>query len=176
MDDAIHLEKFNHDCSRDLEVNIAELKHICSQNLDFFLVLDLEGRVEILEFPVLMINSKTMDVMDFFHRLIDIVSPCFAFSINLGSFEKERKTLFYLLSLSLFFLFSGYRKEVLACLSGNYEGHESKFLVSNILILEMYLYFFSWSDRKFPGKTDISFLSFEYLNLRNVLIFIFLVR
>ncbi|KAL4619728.1 hypothetical protein ACB092_06G101300 [Castanea dentata] len=70
MDDAIHLEKFNHDCSRDLEVNIAELKHICSQNLDFFLVLDLEGRVEILEFPVLMINAKTMDVMDFFHRFV----------------------------------------------------------------------------------------------------------
>lgn len=70
MDDAFHLEKFNHDCSRDLEVNIAELKHIRSQNLDFFLVLDLEGKVEILEFPVLMINAKTLDVMDFFHRFV----------------------------------------------------------------------------------------------------------
>ena len=102
MDDAIHLEKFNHDCSRDLEVNIAELKHIRSQNLDFFLVLDLEGRVEILEFPVLMINAKTMDVMDFFHRLIDIVSPYFAFSINLGLFEKEIKTLLSPFFFSLF--------------------------------------------------------------------------
>lgn len=70
MDDSFHLEKFNHDCSRDLEVNIAELKHIRSQNLDFFLVLDLEGKVEILEFPVLMINAKTLDVMDFFHRFV----------------------------------------------------------------------------------------------------------
>lgn len=70
MDDAMHLEKFNHDCSRDLEVNIAELKRICSQNVDFFLVLDLEGKVEILEFPVLMINAKTMDVVDVFHRFV----------------------------------------------------------------------------------------------------------
>jgi ERI1 exoribonuclease 3 len=90
MDDAFHLEKFNHDCSRDLEVNIAELKHTRSQNLDFFLVLDLEGKVEILEFPVLMINAKTLDVMDFFHRLIDIVSLCFAFSINFGSFTYQK--------------------------------------------------------------------------------------
>ncbi|KAG2681823.1 hypothetical protein I3760_11G161200 [Carya illinoinensis] len=70
MDDAIHLEKFNHDCSRDLEVNISKLKCIPSQSLDFFLVLDLEGRVEILEFPVLMINAKTMEVRDFFHRFV----------------------------------------------------------------------------------------------------------
>ncbi|XP_062169696.1 uncharacterized exonuclease domain-containing protein At3g15140 [Alnus glutinosa] len=70
MDDAIHLERFNHDCSRDLGVNIAKLKCLRSQNLDFFLVLDLEGRVEILEFPVLMINAKTMDVVDLFHRFV----------------------------------------------------------------------------------------------------------
>ena len=44
------------------------LNRIRSQNLDYFLVLDLEGRVEILEFPVLMINAKTMEVEDIFHR------------------------------------------------------------------------------------------------------------
>jgi hypothetical protein len=68
MDDLIHLDKFNHDCSRDLQVNIADLNKIRSQNLDFFLVLDLEGKVEILEFPVLKINAKTLNVEDVFHR------------------------------------------------------------------------------------------------------------
>lgn len=105
MDDAIHLEKFNHDCSRDLEVNIAKLKCLRSQNLDFFLVLDLEGRVEILEFPVLMINAKTMDVVDFFHRFATSSSLCFAFSIALVPFgNKEKMHLF--LSSSVFFFFS----------------------------------------------------------------------
>ncbi|CAJ2645449.1 uncharacterized exonuclease domain-containing protein At3g15140 [Trifolium pratense] len=70
MDDLIHLDKFNHDCSRDLQVNIADLNKIRSQNLDFFLVLDLEGKVEILEFPVLMINAKTLHVEDIFHRFV----------------------------------------------------------------------------------------------------------
>ncbi|KAJ7948694.1 Polynucleotidyl transferase ribonuclease H-like superfamily protein [Quillaja saponaria] len=70
MDDPIHLDRFNHDCSRDLQVNMSELTRLRSQNLDFLLVLDLEGRVEILEFPVLMINAKTMDVEDLFHRFV----------------------------------------------------------------------------------------------------------
>lgn len=70
MDDPIHLEKFNHNCSRELQVNAAELEHMRSQNLDFFLVLDLEGKVEILEFPVVMINAKTLDVVDLFHRFV----------------------------------------------------------------------------------------------------------
>ncbi|KAF8409177.1 hypothetical protein HHK36_005251 [Tetracentron sinense] len=70
MDDLIHLEKFNHDCSVELQVNAAEFKHLRSQHLDYFLVLDLEGKVEILEFPVVMINAKTMDVVDFFHRFV----------------------------------------------------------------------------------------------------------
>lgn len=68
MDDPTHLETFNHDCSRDLQVNIPELNKIYPQDLDFFLVLDLEGRVEILEFPVLMISAKTLQVEDIFHR------------------------------------------------------------------------------------------------------------
>ncbi|XP_027356345.1 uncharacterized exonuclease domain-containing protein At3g15140 isoform X2 [Abrus precatorius] len=70
MDDPIHLERFNHDFSRELQVNAPELNKICAQNLDFFLVLDLEGRVEILEFPVLMISAKTMQVEDIFHRFV----------------------------------------------------------------------------------------------------------
>ncbi|KAK7257188.1 hypothetical protein RIF29_30977 [Crotalaria pallida] len=70
MDDPIHIERFNHDCSRELQVNNADLNLICAQNLDFFLVLDLEGRVEILEFPVLMVNAKTMQVEDIFHRFV----------------------------------------------------------------------------------------------------------
>jgi hypothetical protein len=101
MDDAIHLERFNHDCSRDLGVNIAKLKCLRPQNLDFFLVLDLEGRVEILEFPVLMINAKTMDVVDLFHRFATSSSLYYAFSIALVPFgNKEKMYLFSGLSLS----------------------------------------------------------------------------
>lgn len=70
MDDPIHLEKFNHDISRDLQVDAAALGPKFPQDLDFFLVLDLEGKVEILEFPVLMIDAKTMAFVDFFHRFL----------------------------------------------------------------------------------------------------------
>ncbi|XLT05867.1 hypothetical protein HN51_044616, partial [Arachis hypogaea] len=70
MDDPVHIERFNHDCSRELQVASAERHKICSQNFDFFLVLDLEGRVEILEFSVLMISAKTMQVEDIFHRFV----------------------------------------------------------------------------------------------------------
>ncbi|KAI4333630.1 hypothetical protein L6164_018411 [Bauhinia variegata] len=70
MDDPLHMERFNHDCSRELQVKIADLNKMRSQNLDFFLVLDLEGRVEILEFPVLLIRAKTLEVEDIFHRFV----------------------------------------------------------------------------------------------------------
>ena len=67
MDDPTHLEKFNHNCSWDLKVDSSNLSGMC-QNFDFFLVLDLEGKVEILEFPVVLIDAKTMEAVDFFHR------------------------------------------------------------------------------------------------------------
>ncbi|XP_057474857.1 uncharacterized exonuclease domain-containing protein At3g15140 [Actinidia eriantha] len=70
IDDPTHLEKFNHNCSGELEVNSAKLKQTRCQQLDFFLVLDLEGKVEILEFPVLMLDAKTMEVVDIFHRFV----------------------------------------------------------------------------------------------------------
>jgi hypothetical protein len=38
------------------------------QIVDYFLVLDLEGKQEILEFPVAIVNVKTLEVEDFFHR------------------------------------------------------------------------------------------------------------
>ncbi|XP_043698854.1 uncharacterized exonuclease domain-containing protein At3g15140 [Telopea speciosissima] len=69
-DDLLHLAKFNHNCSKDLQVNAADLKCLRSQHLDYFLVLDLEGKVEILEFPVIIIDAKTLDVVDFFHRFV----------------------------------------------------------------------------------------------------------
>lgn len=73
MDDPTHLERFNHSCSEELKISAAvaaEFKETSSQQLDFFLVLDLEGKVEILEFPVLMLDAKTMDVVDVFHRFV----------------------------------------------------------------------------------------------------------
>lgn len=69
MDDPIHLERFNHDCSGDFPLNAADLDRKRPQDFDFFLVFDLEGKVEILEFPVLMIDAKTVSVVDLFHRL-----------------------------------------------------------------------------------------------------------
>ncbi|XWS10040.1 hypothetical protein CRYUN_Cryun39dG0041700 [Craigia yunnanensis] len=45
------------------------LRKKCSQNVDFLLVLDLEWKVEILEFPVLVMDAKSLGVMDFFHRV-----------------------------------------------------------------------------------------------------------
>ncbi|KAJ0989394.1 hypothetical protein J5N97_007750 [Dioscorea zingiberensis] len=70
MNDPMHLEKFNHNYQLDLQVNASELDNLSSQNFDYFLVLDLEGKVEILEFPVVMINAKNMEFVDLFHRFV----------------------------------------------------------------------------------------------------------
>ncbi|OIT00261.1 PREDICTED: uncharacterized exonuclease domain-containing protein At3g15140 [Nicotiana attenuata] len=70
MDDPMHIDKFNHNCSLELMQNAAGLKNLRQQELEYFLVLDLEGKVEILEFPVLLFDAKTMDVVDFFHRFV----------------------------------------------------------------------------------------------------------
>ncbi|XP_077249636.1 polynucleotidyl transferase, ribonuclease H-like superfamily protein isoform X2 [Tasmannia lanceolata] len=71
MNDPMHLDKFNHDCSKELPVNAAtQLKYLRSQHLDYFLVLDLEGRVEILEFPVIVIDAKSLNFVDCFHRFV----------------------------------------------------------------------------------------------------------
>lgn len=68
MQDSSHLQKFNHSFYLENELNTTEYKNKHSEHFDFFLVLDLEGKVEILEFPVLMIDAKTMNVVAFFHR------------------------------------------------------------------------------------------------------------
>ncbi|KAF8110439.1 hypothetical protein N665_0083s0007 [Sinapis alba] len=70
MDDPAHLEVFNHDCSKELPVTAADLERKKPQEFEFFLVLDLEGKVEILEFPVLIVDAKTMQVVDLFHRFV----------------------------------------------------------------------------------------------------------
>ncbi|CAF1934550.1 uncharacterized exonuclease domain-containing protein At3g15140 [Brassica napus] len=70
MDDPAHLEVFNHNCSKELPVTAADLEGKKPQEFDFFLVLDLEGKVEILEFPVLIVDARTMQVVDLFHRFV----------------------------------------------------------------------------------------------------------
>ncbi|KAL5715844.1 hypothetical protein ACHQM5_017611 [Ranunculus cassubicifolius] len=70
MDDDAHLQTFTHDCSDGLQVNVAELEKLQAQPVDFLLVLDLEGKEEILEFPVVMIDTKTLEFVDFFHRFV----------------------------------------------------------------------------------------------------------
>jgi hypothetical protein len=68
MDDVSHLEKFNHSLLLDLPVNASAADKVKPQKLDYFLVLDLEGKVEILEFPVVMIDARSMEFIDSFHR------------------------------------------------------------------------------------------------------------
>ncbi|KAM0029104.1 putative ribonuclease H-like superfamily, exonuclease, RNase T/DNA polymerase III [Helianthus debilis subsp. tardiflorus] len=70
MQDSCHLQKFNHSLCLEDFVDDGEYKNRHSEDLDYFLVLDLEGKVEILEFPVLMIDATSMDVVAFFHRFV----------------------------------------------------------------------------------------------------------
>ncbi|KAL3849213.1 hypothetical protein ACJIZ3_011095 [Penstemon smallii] len=67
MDDPLHIDKFRHSCSVE---SVSGLRNqLQAQEFDYFLVLDLEGKVEILEFPVLLFDVKTMDVVDVFHSV-----------------------------------------------------------------------------------------------------------
>jgi ERI1 exoribonuclease 3 len=68
MEDGSHLKKFNHNLELDLSVDGLELNKMRRQELDYLLVLDLEGKVEILEFPVVMIDTRNMKFVDSFHR------------------------------------------------------------------------------------------------------------
>jgi hypothetical protein len=68
MDDPEHLEKFSHHYSSRLQVGSDDLKNLQPQQVDYFLVLDLEGKVEILEFPVVMIDAHSLEFVDAFHR------------------------------------------------------------------------------------------------------------
>ncbi|CAN0920256.1 Uncharacterized exonuclease domain-containing protein At3g15140 [Linum grandiflorum] len=70
MDDAAHLQVFNHDCSEEFRMLQLDFERKQPQKFDFLLVFDLEGKVEILEFPVLLIDTKTMTVVDLFHRFV----------------------------------------------------------------------------------------------------------
>lgn len=80
MDDQTHLKAFNHSFP-ELNTKRFDLKQAQPQEFDFFLVLDLEGKVEILEFPVLMIDAKTLKLVDFFHRLFIPVDNLFFFAL-----------------------------------------------------------------------------------------------
>ncbi|GAB2215602.1 hypothetical protein Droror1_Dr00019991 [Drosera rotundifolia] len=70
MENARHLEKFNHNCAEELQTDLVKSKQLSPQNVDYLLVLDLEGKVEILEFPLLLIDASTLQVVDFFHRFV----------------------------------------------------------------------------------------------------------
>ncbi|EER88337.2 hypothetical protein BDA96_10G168700 [Sorghum bicolor] len=70
MNDAMHLEKFGHNLKMDLPVNASATDKFKPQKLEYFLILDLEGRVEILEFPVVMIDAQSTEFIDSFHRFV----------------------------------------------------------------------------------------------------------
>ncbi|KAL6585235.1 hypothetical protein OROMI_004524 [Orobanche minor] len=69
MDEDSHLKTHIHGFP-ELNAKCFDLKKAQPQIFDYFLVLDLEGNIEILEFPVLMIDGKTMELVDFFHRFV----------------------------------------------------------------------------------------------------------
>lgn len=69
MDDPTHLKAFDHSFL-ELKTEGFDLKLVQPQLFDYFLVLDLEGKKEILEFPVVMIDAKTTKLVDFFHRFV----------------------------------------------------------------------------------------------------------
>ncbi|KAK6946676.1 hypothetical protein RJ641_000149 [Dillenia turbinata] len=62
MDNATHLERFSHNRSWKPQMQVADAEHMCDQNFDYFLVLDLEDKVEIPEFPV-VIATGMMSMM-----------------------------------------------------------------------------------------------------------------
>ncbi|TVU10695.1 hypothetical protein EJB05_44239, partial [Eragrostis curvula] len=70
MNDTLHLEKFNHNLMVDLPVKMSAREKVKGQKVDYFLILDLEGKVEILEFPVVMIDAQSMEFVDSFHRFV----------------------------------------------------------------------------------------------------------
>ncbi len=58
------------------------------QIVDYFLVLDLEGKQEILEFPVAIVSAKTLEVEDFFHRSARL--PLFHSTSSFASYLPRR--------------------------------------------------------------------------------------
>lgn len=74
MEDELHLSRFSHELP-DMAVRPDDLAKVKPQPFDFFLVLDLEGMVEILEFPVLLVDAKTLQVVDRFHRYAHRIRP-----------------------------------------------------------------------------------------------------
>ncbi|PKA59102.1 putative exonuclease domain-containing protein [Apostasia shenzhenica] len=70
MNDASHLEQFSHNYVMDSQLNAFKLNNLKPQDLEYLLVLDLEGKVEIIEFPVVMIGTRTMEFIDSFHRFV----------------------------------------------------------------------------------------------------------
>ncbi|CAI5482076.1 unnamed protein product [Closterium sp. Yama58-4] len=68
-EDKDHTKKFSHDLP-DLSMRAGQLKKVRKQAFDYFLVLDLEGRVEILEFPVVLLCARSLRVVSHFHRFV----------------------------------------------------------------------------------------------------------
>lgn len=99
MDDPTHLEKFNHDCSRDLQVDVTNSSRMRSQGFDYFLVLDLEGKIEILEFPVVMIDAKNMNIIDFFHRFSSLLPSFLLLTAGVCVLNVEMFSLCFLYSI-----------------------------------------------------------------------------
>ncbi|GBG69999.1 hypothetical protein CBR_g4826 [Chara braunii] len=76
LDDEEHLRQFSHELALQQSPGFrpSDIKNVRKQKFDAFLVLDLEGRVEILEFPVILIDPKSLEAVDYFHRFVKPVA------------------------------------------------------------------------------------------------------
>jgi hypothetical protein len=70
------------------------------QIVDYFLVLDLEGKQEILEFPVALVNAKTLEAEDLFHRFAPLLLPSISRYSREASCVTQRSSKFALLASS----------------------------------------------------------------------------
>lgn len=69
MEDENYIDKFSY-VYFEFKVRLVDLKRVKEQLFEFYLVLDLEGRVEILEFFVFLINVQIFEVVDCFYWYI----------------------------------------------------------------------------------------------------------
>ena len=83
-----------------LDASSQQLPTFASQNYDFFLVLDFEANgaedrsipMEIIEFPVLKVNSKTFEIESIFHQYVQPMNAVTKFATDITGITREMTT------------------------------------------------------------------------------------
>lgn len=66
MEEKEYMDRFNY-VYFNFKVRLVDFKRVKEQLFEFYLVLDLEGMVEILEFFVFLVDVKIFEVVDWFY-------------------------------------------------------------------------------------------------------------